>query len=113
MDISAQLAKGHGDHLDLAAHIANGSVRIVKTPSGGAKDERGNVLPDDPRTYSIITPENHPHWEDWHDEPHPDSAAEFRYNWDEWQNSPDAQDKMGQIKRSCPLCSRLAVNRPS
>jgi hypothetical protein len=107
MDISSQLASGHGEHLDLNAHLSNGSMRIVKTPSGNAFDNKGNPLPDNPRTYSIITPENK-QWDKWHDEPHPDSAAEFRYNWDEWQHDPDTKYKVDQIKRSCPVCSKLS-----
>lgn len=106
MKISAQLAYGHGDHLDLDTHIANGSVRLVRAQHAYDWDT-GEKIPVDSRTLSVITPENHPHWEEWTDRAHPDSEAEFRQNWDEWQHNPDHQYKVDQIKRSCPVCSQL------
>jgi hypothetical protein len=106
VDISQQMAQGHGDHLDLDAHIANKSVRLVK--SKWAFDAKGNSIPVDEKTLSVITPENNPHWKEWNDKPHPESEAAFRGGWDEWQKDPNVQYKVDQIKRSCPVCSALS-----
>jgi len=94
----------HGNHLDLEAHLANGSMRLVK--SKWAYDLNGNSIPVAPTTLSVITPENHPHWEEWHDAPHPETEAAFRGNFDTWQHEPDHQYKVDQIKRSCPDCRK-------
>lgn len=105
MSRSKQLT--HGKHLDLDTHIDNGSVRLVATPAGGALDwETGEPLPHDPKTMSVITPENHPHWEEWHGVPHPGTEGEFRDNWATWQHQPEHQYKVDQIKRSCPECRK-------
>lgn len=107
MDVSQQLASGHGDHLDLDTHIANGSVRLVRAEHAYDWDT-GEPIPVDRKTMSVITPENHPHWEDWHGVPHPETEGSFRDQWDTWQKNPEHQYKIDQIKRSCPTCSKLA-----
>lgn len=94
----------HGDHIDLDTHLANGSMRIVKSKHAFDLDDNP-IIPVPDTTISVITPENHPHWEEWHDAPHPTTLAHFRANWDTWQHDPDSQYKVDQIKRSCPDCS--------
>lgn len=94
---------GHGDNLDLDTHIANGSVRLVKTKQALDWDT-GEPIEATPETMSVITPENHPHWEEWTDTPHPKTERDFRKNFAEWQKDPDHKYKVDQIKRSCPTC---------
>lgn len=56
------------------------SFRVAKTPSGRALDYRtGEVLPDDPNRYSIVTPQNGSAW-NWPDaspEAHADAKKDF------------------------------------
>lgn len=93
----------HGSHIDLDAHIANGSVRLVK--SQHAFDfHTGEPIPVHPKTLSIITPLNKPHWDDWHEPAHPESERSLRDNWHTYQNRPEVKYKIDQIKESCPDC---------
>ena len=75
------------------------SFRIVKTPSGRAiSRETGEVLPDDPKRWSIVTPENGESF-NW---PKADKAQikQARKNWGKIQANPESQYKMNQIRRS-------------
>jgi hypothetical protein len=74
------------------------SLRIVKTPSGAARDAQGNVLPDDPKRWSIVTPENGEAF-NW---PKADKSQikVARKNWGRIQKDPGSQYKMDQIRRS-------------
>ena len=88
-------------------HIANGSVRLVRAEKAYDWDT-GKEIPAGLKTLSVITPENSPHWDEWHGVPHPETEGNFRDNWDTWQKNPDHQYKVDQIRRSCPVCSKLA-----
>ena len=75
------------------------SFRIVKTPSGKATDSKtGAVLPDNPKRWSIVTPENGEAF-NW---PKADKGAikMARKNWGKIQKDPGSQYKMDQIRRS-------------
>lgn len=94
----------HGAHLDLDAYIANGSMKLVK--SQHAFDfHTGEPVPVSPKTLSIITPLNKPHWKKWTEPAHPDSVKHLRDNWHTYQHLPDVQYKIDQIKKSCPECT--------
>lgn len=105
-DFQGGVTPGHGDDMDLDTHIANGSVKLVRTKQ--ALDWNTNKpIKTSPKVMSVITPENHPHWEEWTDPAHPKTEADFRANFDTWKKNPDHQYKVDQIKRSCPECSKL------
>jgi hypothetical protein len=74
------------------------AFRIVSTPSGAATDAQGNVLPDNPRRWSIVTPENGDAF-NW-----PKASKEqikvARKRWGKIQADPHGQYKMDQIRRS-------------
>jgi hypothetical protein len=74
------------------------AFRIVATPSGAARDEKGNALPDDPTRWSIVTPENGEAF-NW-----PKASKEqikvARKRWGQIQADPRSQYKMDQIRRS-------------
>lgn len=99
----------HGKHLDFDTHIANGSLRIAKTPPGHAyiehEDGTKEFLPDDPKRFSYVTPQN-PGSKDWEDgtSKHYNTA---RKSFDVVQLESDFEDKLNQIKLSCPECSAL------
>jgi hypothetical protein len=83
-----QFGKEHGN-----------SFRIVKTPSGRATDSKtGAVLPDNPKRWSIVTPENGESF-NW---PKADKSQikVARKNWGKIQANPKTQYKMDQIRRS-------------
>ena len=107
MEPGRQFTDGHGSNLDFDAHIANGSLRIAKTPVGHAyrmvKGKRVDIK-DSPDIYSWVTPENDA--ESWPEgtKEHYDRAREV---FPEAQNRKDFQDKLGQIKRSCPICREM------
>jgi hypothetical protein len=75
------------------------SFRIVTTPSGAARDRKtGEVLPDNPNRWSIVTPENGESF-NW-----PKAGKlqikQARKNWGKIQANPESQYKMDQIRRS-------------
>jgi hypothetical protein len=75
------------------------SFRIVKTPSGAATDAKtGEVLPDSPTRWSIVTPENGEAF-NW---PKADknSIKAARKSWGKFQADPESQYKVDQIRRS-------------
>lgn len=76
------------------------AFRIAQTPSGAATDMKtGEVLPDDPERFSIVTPENHDAWSNWPDAPK-EHQIRAKKNWKSIQSEPEAQYKMDQIRRS-------------
>jgi len=75
------------------------SFRIVKTPSGAARDAKtGEVLPDSPNTWSIVTPANGESF-NWPTAGKP-QIKEARRKWGKIQANPESQYKMDQIRRS-------------
>jgi len=106
---------GHGDKLDFYKHIENGSLRIAIPPKGKAFIENAGqripVLPH-PDLFSYVTPENDSDpdpakntstWEEGTQ--HHYTLAEIHFPED--QKRKDFQDKLKQIKRSCPICKDL------
>jgi hypothetical protein len=106
---------GHGDNLDFDKHIANGSLRLAVPPKGQAYIEHNGdripVLPH-PDLFSYVSRENDSdpepknntkHWEDG-DWRHYEIA---KSSFSRTQKRKDFQDKLGQIKRSCPVCSSI------
>jgi len=100
--------EGHGDSLDFYKHIENGSLRIAIAPPGNAYFEhlgdRIAVFPS-PDHFSWVTPEN-PGTENWK-EGKPRHYEIARAVFDKEQKKPEFQEKLGQIKRSCPICSEM------
>jgi len=99
---------GHGDKLDFDKHIDNGSLRIAIPPKGQAYIEHNGdripVLPH-PDLFSYVTPEN-PEAKDWEEgnwRHYEIAKSEFPKD----QMRKDFKDKLGQIKRSCPVCSAI------
>ena len=93
--------KHYPNSLDYDTHIANGSMRVVQTEPGAAI----GAHPQDEHTTSVITPENHPHWETWNRKPTEEGEADLRKYWGEIQNDTEGfGHKKGQIIRSCPDC---------
>jgi hypothetical protein len=75
------------------------AFRIAQTPSGRATDrDTGQVLPDDPDRWSIVTPENGEsfHWP----AARKDLQVMAKKHWNSIQADPEAQYKMDQIRRS-------------
>jgi len=106
---------GHGDKLDFDKHIDNGSLRIAIPPKGRAYIEHNGdripVLPH-PDLFSYVTPENdsdpdpEKNTKDWKEgEWHHYERA--RDSFPKEQMRKDFKDKLGQIKRSCPVCSAI------
>jgi hypothetical protein len=100
---------GHGDNLDFDKHVSNGSLRIAIPPKGNAyiesKGQRIPVLPH-PDLFSYVTPENS-EAKDWEEgsSRHYDLA---RSSFTSTQKRKDFKDKLGQIKRSCPVCKAIS-----
>lgn len=75
------------------------SFRVVKTPPGRALDYRtGEVLPDDPNRYSIVTPQNPEQWH-WEDAS-PEAHAMAKKNFKELFTDRRRKYKGRQIRRS-------------
>ena len=75
------------------------SFRIVKTPSGHATDSKtGQILPDNPNRWSIVTPENGEAF-NW-PKANKLQIKQARKNWGKIQANPHSQYKMNQIRRS-------------
>jgi hypothetical protein len=90
-------AEFNGGHIDFDTWHGK-AFRIVTTPSGHATDDKGNILPDDPNRWSIVTPENGEAW-NWKTAPKK-HINQARKAWDEIQVDPEAKYKMDQIRRS-------------
>jgi hypothetical protein len=97
-----------GGHIDFDTWHGK-AFRIVTTPSGHATDDKGNVLPDDPNRWSIVTPENGGHkatencsgciaWE-WKTAPKKHINLARRV-WGNILKDPNAKYKVDQIRRS-------------
>jgi len=99
---------GHGDKLDFDKHLGNGSLRVAIPPKGAAyiehRGQRIPVLPH-PDLYSFVTPENTEakNWQEGSSRHYQLARAAFK----ETQKRKDFREKLGQIKRSCPVCSAL------
>jgi hypothetical protein len=93
---------GHNSHMSLS-YIQFGkehekSFRIVQTPSGRATDAKtGEVLPDDSKRWSIVTPENGEAF-NW-PKANKKAIKVARKNWGRIQKDPQSQYKMDQIRR--------------
>jgi uncharacterized membrane protein len=87
----------NGGYIDFDTWHGN-AFRIAKTPSGAAKDDEGNVLPDDPTRWSIVTPENGEAW-NW-ESGSKKHIAEAKSQWDQLQSDPEAKYKFDQIRRA-------------
>lgn len=106
---------GHGDRPNYDIHLANGSFRIAKTPSGRAfivnsQGEREG-LPDDPQRYSVVSKENDKDrknsTKDW-ETGTPEHYKDARKHWNTMLNDPSFRaDKLKQIQRSCPICRKM------
>ena len=75
------------------------SFRVAKTPSGKATDYRtGEVLPDDPNRFSIVTPQNGDAW-NW-ETATPEAHERARKNFGKLFNDRRTKYKGRQIRRS-------------
>lgn len=75
------------------------SFRVAQTPSGAARDYRtGEVLPDDPNRYSIVTPQNGDAWK-WPDAS-PEAHAIAKKNFDKLFTDRRSKYKGRQIRKS-------------
>ena len=75
------------------------AFRIVQTPSGRASDSKtGEILPDSPTRWSIVTPENGDAW-NW-PKASKQAIKTARRNWGRIQKDPGSKYKMDQIRRS-------------
>jgi hypothetical protein len=91
-----------GGHIDFDTWHGK-AFKIVTTPSGHATDDKGNVLPDDPNRWSIVTPENDNEkdsyaWQ-WKTAPKK-HINQARKMWGEILSDPNAKYKVDQIRRS-------------
>jgi len=75
------------------------AFRIAQTPSGRATNrDTGEVLPDDPDRWSIVTPENGEAFK-W-PAARQELQVQAKKRWNTIQADPEAQYKMDQIRRS-------------
>jgi hypothetical protein len=75
------------------------SFRVAQTPSGRAKDYRtGEVLPDNPNRFSIVTPQNPEQWK-WPDAS-PEAHEIAKKHFDELFTDRRRKYKGRQIRRS-------------
>lgn len=75
------------------------AFRIAQTPPGQARHSRtGEVLPDDPNRYSIVTPQN---GEAWHwPTASPEAIQHAKLNWKQFVQDRRSKYKVRQIRRS-------------
>jgi len=75
------------------------SFRVTQTPSGRATDSRtGEVLPDNPDRYSIVTPQNGEAW-NW-PEASPEAHADAKKNFGKLFTDRRLKYKGRQIRKS-------------
>ena len=94
-NVSGQQFKGH-----ISFNRWHGKAfRIVATPSGRATSrDTGEVLPDNPNRWSIVTPENGEAFS-WPKAPK-EHVQQAKMAWNSIQSDPEARYKMDQIRRS-------------
>jgi hypothetical protein len=75
------------------------AFRVAQTPSGKATDSRtGEVLPDDPNRYSIVTPQNGDAW-NWPTAA-PEAVQHAKLNWKQFVGNRKSKYKVRQIRKS-------------
>ena len=95
---NADFHGGRKPYVDFDEQLGK-SFRVAKTPSGRALDYRtGEVLPDDPNRYSIVTPQNGEAW-NW-ETASPEAHADARKNFGQLFNDRRSKYKGRQIRRS-------------
>lgn len=95
---NADFESGKKPHVDFDSQLGK-SFRVAQTPPGRALDYRtGEVLPDDPNRYSIVTPVNTEQW-NWPDAS-PEAHADAKKHFGELFTDRRRKYKGRQIRKS-------------